>query len=383
MWDWFKARSDKLARLAGAGVSSLLILLIGYAGWTVLPHRIAVDSGEVYSEAGQTGANARIIPVFVMRPDHSVVRHGTALLEAGGRVSVNLFASTASEQPQATDALLFQPTVAVLWAVAPENARAELKDSFDQVQKQAGSSIEALITSDVFTTVYRPVLRAILTDAVTRAWEDAKTQSTFSELLATSDSAFKDKLGEGLETILISRVKDAVWDMLETNWLNAFGMPFGYDLDYTPVSRAVATTLLDPRLQKTLVEFGSERLGTSEARRLAERVVVGAFETLMSDRRVPDVVMAMLWDPRLRDLVHPFTEAAVALGGALPRDLGGVGTGATLNPLAAHVFKAILLGQPTPLILFVTPEERARIERLAPNAAKFLRRTAAETEGTT
>jgi hypothetical protein len=48
--------------------------------------------------------------------------------------------------------------------------------------------------------------------------------------------------GQGMETIVMSRVRDAVWDMLETNWLNAFGVPLGYDLDYTPVTRAVATT---------------------------------------------------------------------------------------------------------------------------------------------
>jgi hypothetical protein len=374
MREWFSERSGRLARLASVGASVLLILTIGYAGWIVIPRTILVDSGEAYREVGQTsGAGPRLVPVFVMRPDHTVVRHGSAILEADGRVSVNLFASTASEEPQATDALLFEPTVAVLWAAAPEKSRADLKQRFEDVQQQAAHALEALITSDVFTNLYRPVLRSILTDAITHAWEDAKTKSAFSDVLASSDAAFKDKLGQGMEAIVISRVKDAVWDMLETNWLNAFGVPLGYDLDYTPVTRAVATTLLDPRLQQTLVEFGSERLGTSEARRLAERIVVGAVEALMSDHRIPDVVSAMLWDARLRELVHPFTDAAVGLGAALPRDLAGLGATATLNPLAAHVFKAILLGQHTPLILFVTPEERGHIERLAPNAAKLLR----------
>lgn len=382
MRKWFSERGSGLARWASAGVSVLLILLIAYAGWTVIPHAVAIDSGEVYQEAGRQSTDApRVIPVFVMRPDHSVVRHGTAILEANGRVSVNLFASTASEELQATDALLFEPTVAVLWAVAPDKARIDLKQRFEDAQQQAAKSIEALITSDVFTNLYRPVLRSILTDAVAHAWEDVKTRSAFSDLLSNSDAAFKLKLSQGMETIVVGRVRDAVWDMLETNWLNAFGVPLGYDLDYTPVSRAVATTLLDPRLQQTLMEFGTERLGTDEARRLAERIVIGAVETLMSDRRIPDVVSAMLWDPRLRELVRPFTDAAVGLGAALPRDLGGLGATATLNPLAAHVFKAVLLGQHTPLILFVNPEERARIERLAPSAAKRLR--AAGTENAT
>src|SRR5262249_3495116 len=329
-----------------------------------------------YQEAGREAANGpRIIPVFVMRPDHSVIRHGTAILEADGRLSVNFFSSTAGLQRQATEGLLFAPTIAVLWAVASETARGELKQRFTDVQKQATSTVEKLITSDVFTNVYRPALRAILTDAVAHAWEDTKARSAFSELLSSSDAAFRAKLSQGLETIVIARIRDAVWDMLETNWLNAFGVPLGYDLDYTPVTRALATTLLDPRLQQTLMEFGSERLGTDEARRLAERIVIGAAEKLMSDQRIPDVVTAMFWDPRLRELVRPFTDATVALGAALPRDLGGLGATAALNPLAGHVFKAVLLGQHTPLILFVTPEERARIERLAPNAAKRLNPT--------
>jgi hypothetical protein len=377
MREWLSERGSGLARLASAGVSFLLILLITYAGWTVVPHTGAIASGEVYQETGRGSAEApRVVPVFVMRPDHSVVRHGTAILDANGRVSINLFASTASEQPQATEALLFEPTVAVLWAVSSETARGELKQRFDDVQKQATESVEKLITSDVFTNVYRPVLRAILTDAVAHAWEDAKTRSAFSSLLSSSDAAFREKLGQGMESIVMDRVRGAVWDMLETNWLNAFGVPLGYDLDYTPVTRAVATTLLDPRLQQTLMEFGTERLGTDEARRLAERVVIGAVEALMGDRRIPDVVSSMLWDPRLRELMHPFTDAAVALGSALPRDLGGLGSTASLNPLAAHVFKAVLLGQHTPLILFVTPEERDRVERLAPNSAKRLRAAA-------
>lgn len=373
MRQWLRERGNGLARIAGAGISFLLIMIITYAGWTVIPQAVAIDSGEVYQEVGREGADApRIIPVFVMRPDHTVIRHGAAIIEANGRLSINFFKSTASLQRQASEGLLFAPTIAVLWAVASESARGELKQRFEDVQTQATTAVERLITSDVFTNVYRPALRAILTDAVAHAWEDVKTRSAFSELLARSDTAFREKLSNGLETIVIGRIRDAVWDMLETNWLNAFGVPLGYDLDYTPVTRAVATTLMDPRLQQTLMEFGTERLGTDEARRLAERIVIGAVEKLTGDQRIPDVVTSMLWDPRLRDLVRPFTDAMVALGAALPRDLGGLGSTATLNPLAGHVFKAVLLGQHTPLILFVTPEERARIERLAPNAAKRL-----------
>jgi hypothetical protein len=308
-----------------------------------------------------------------MRSDQSVVRHGTAILGGDGQVSVSLFASTASEQPDATEALLFQPTVAVLWAAAPDKSRDELKQHFESLQVEAAHSFETLITSDVFTNLYRPVLAAILTDAVRQAWEDNKTQSALSDLLGSSDSAFREKMRDGLEDIVLSRIKDGVWDMLQANWLNALGVPLGYDLDYTPVTRAIGATLQDPRLQQTLMEFGSERLSTVQARKLAERIVIGVVESLINDRRVPEVVSAMFWDPRLREMARPFTDAAAGLGAALPRDLGGLGTkSSSLNPLAAHIFKSLLLGQHTPLILFVTPEERTRLEHLVPDATRLL-----------
>jgi hypothetical protein len=230
-----------------------------------------------------------------------------------------------------------------------------------------------VITSDVFTNSYRPVLRASLTEVVSRAWEDPETQAAMEELLVSSDAEFKRVLQGDLKAIVVGRINDAVWQMLEANWLNAFGMPFGYGLDYTPVLEAVTATLVDARVQKSFMAFGSERLGTEEARRLAERIAVGVADALMRDQRVPKIVNQMFWDPQLRTLLDPFMEAVTSLIGALPRNLGGLGSESSLNPLAAHVFKAMALGERTPLVLLVTPEDRDRIERLESDAATLLK----------
>jgi hypothetical protein len=351
-----------------------LVLAIGYAGWAIVPRSSAEEAARLYEDASRPAAAVpRLLPVFVMRANHTVIRHGTAVLEADGRFSVRIFSSAVASQPEATDALLFDPNFSVLWAAASDESRSELKERLNTVQDEGARAIESIITSDVFTRSYRPVLRAILTDAVSQAWEDPKTQAAFQDVLVSSDAAFKERLRAGVEAIVIARVNDAVWDMMQSNWLNALGVPLGYSLDYTPILRAVQATFLDPRLQQVFMQFGNERLSTDEARRLAERIVIGVVDALMRDRRVPNIVSEMIWDPRLRELVAPFTDAAVALGTALPRDLGGLGAATSLNPLAAHVFKSILLGQHTPLILFVTPAERQKIERLEPDAARLLR----------
>lgn len=370
---WVVLRNGPLARLSRVLASCLLVAGFVYAGWTVLPR--AAASGQLYdgSTPDLTAAGPRAIPVFVMRADRSVVRHGTAELESDGRLHVRIFDSAVGKEPSATDALLFRPNLAVLWAAASDASRDELKVRIDAVQDEAARAVERVITSDVFTDVYRPVLRAILTDAVSSAWEDPRTQAALEALLANSEAALERLLHQDLQPILVDRVKDAVWEMLEANWLNSFGVPFGYGLDYAPVLRTISGTLSDPRVQRTLAAFVSQELDTDEARRLAERIVIGTMDALLRDRRAPEVAREMASDPRLRDMMRPFSDAVVALVSATPRHLGGLGTESSLNPLAAHVFRSMVLGQGTPLVLFMTPQDRLRIERLEPDTATFLR----------
>jgi hypothetical protein len=88
MREWFSQRGSGLARLASAGVSFLLILTITYAGWSVVPHAVAVDSGEVYQETGgnrlmhrtpfRSSSCVRITRSFVTAPPSSRRTGGSA-----------------------------------------------------------------------------------------------------------------------------------------------------------------------------------------------------------------------------------------------------------------------------------------------------------------
>jgi hypothetical protein len=375
MRTWSISGNERLARIASVVVSFVLGLGIVSAGWLVLPGPAAGNAERLYEGPSPAEATSapQLLPVFVMRPDHSVIRHGVAIWQSNGVFTVRVFPSTEYDEPLASDALLFEPSMAVLWAAATDSSREELKRRLNALQEEAAKAIETVITSDVFTNSYRPVLRASLTEVVSRAWEDPETQTAVEELLLSSDAEFKRVVQGDLKAIVVGRINDAVWQMLEANWLNALGMPFGYELDYTPVLEAVTATLVDPRFQKSFIAFGSERLGTEEARRLAERIAIGVADALMRDQRVPKIVNQMFWDPQLRRLLDPFMEAVASLIGALPRHLGGLGSESSLNPLAAHIFKAMALGERTPLILLVTPEDRDRIERLESDAATFLK----------
>jgi len=375
----FKAPSFKLPayRLspgmewAGALLMSLAIIFgFVWAAWWVLPHAPRNDQILFFREPGPLNPDvwAGPVPVFVMRPDHSVIRHGTASLY-DGKIRVELFSTTAGEYTDATQALLSDPSIGILWGAATETSQNELRRRISAVQDEAALAIERVITSQVFTADYRPVLRAMLTDAVSKAWRDPRTQVALEGLLANAQPALRRALRGEVQEIMVSRLQTAVWEMLRANWANALGMPFGYQLDYEPAIRAMTLTLSDPRVQQVMVEFGRTQLETAEARQMAERIAIGVIDALMRDRRVPAVVTQMFWDPRLRTMLRPFTDSAFNLLGALPQHLGGLGAQSSLNPLAAHVFKAFAVASRVPLILLVTPEDKARLQRVEGDTA--------------
>ncbi len=367
------SESELLARATSGLISGILILGFAVAGWSIVPHAAATDYSRIYQdELPGLVALPDEVPVFVMRRDRSVIRHGSATSAPGDRLRVDIFRSVADEAPDATEALLFQPTLEVLWLVANEESQAELRRLLGALQEEGAGAIEAVIMSDIFNHTYRPMLRSLLSDAVSRAWEDEQTQDAFADLLRTSDTAMRQVLRGEIEAILTSRVKEALWATVQANWTNVIGVPFGYELDYAPVVSAVTAVLQDPLVHQKFVTFGRERLTTDEARRLAERLAIGLIDSLLRETRLPKVASEIMWDPRLRNILHPFSESAMNLVSALPRNLGGLGKDSSLNPLAAHIFKALVLGRHTPLVMFVTPQDRTRMEQLSPDAMRFL-----------
>lgn len=376
--------SLRMQYAGGVVVSAAIIAGFVGAAWRVLPHAPSEARVLYFREPKPaTITYSGTVPVFVMKPDHSVVRHGTAEMGAGGLIRVDPFPSTINEYGNATEAILADPSLGILWAAATDTSQAELRHRIRLVQDMAAQTIERIITSDVFTNDYRPVLRAMLTDAISTAWRDPRTQKAVQGLLANAEPTLRRSLNGEVREILVSRLSAAIWQMLRANWANAFGVPFGYDLDYEPAIRAMTETLADPRLQQVLLGFGRAQLETPEARQLAERLVIGTVDTLMRDRRVPATVSQMFWDVRLRAMLRPFSNSLFALASALPQHLGGLGSESTLNPLAAHVFKAFAVASRTPLILLVTPKDLERLQTMESDTAVTLQPVAAGPGGAT
>jgi len=276
---------------------------------------------------------------------------------------VDPFDSMDGEQSGEMEPLLFESGLPVLWAAMSAASQDELNSRIGLVQEEGARAVNRVITSKVFVEVYRPRLSAMLAQSLAAAWEDPRTQAISQAFLTDSDPVLRAFIAEDIKEILLDRLSATLWEMARTNWANALGLPLGYELDYTPVVEAVTGVLKDPAIRQTLLEFGSERLASPEMRQFLEHMAISMIDGMLKDSGFPALVAEMTGDTRLRDLLRPFGEAVTSLAGSLPRLLGGLGGQSSLNPLAAHVFRAFALGVESPLVLYVTPDDRRRITR--------------------
>lgn len=356
-------RTRPFGRGVGLLVSCLLISGFLYAGSIVIP-RAGGAEPLVYALPEPVSFRRRSLPVFIMRKDRSVVRHGTAEFAPGDHVLVDIFDSVNTEQPEKMEALLFDSGIPVLWAAVSNASQEELSRRISLVQEEGATAVKRVATSQVFIEDYRPRLSAMLAQSLAAAWKNPGTQASFKAFLEDSDPVLRAFVANSVRQILLERLGATLWKMAQTNWTKAFGLPFGYELDYGPVLEEVFGLLKDPDIRRMLLAFGNERLASPEARRLIEHMAIITIDGLLKDPRFPALITEMAGDERLRDMLRPFGEAVASLAGNLPRLLGGLGNENNLNPLAAYVFRAFALGVESPLILYVTPDERRRIARL-------------------
>lgn len=368
------AGGERKAKIIGLLASLACMAGFVLAGWSILPQSQGRGEVKVYM-APQMPLNlskSGTIPVFVMRDDRSAIRHGLATPLAGGLIEVEFFRDTRPRFAAATDALLFEPGLPVLWAVASDASHEELQARARAVQDEVGRTLERVMGSSVFNREYRPVLRAILTDAVASAWQDDRAKAALENIVRSADPIMREMLRTEAGQVLQDRLSVAFWEFLKANWTGPIELLMGGELDYAPLTEGLVEVFHDPTFQESLVALGTHVLEAHESRVLAERLVIGTVDALLRDGRVPEVAATLISDVRFHDAVRPLSEVLFTLATAIPRHLGGLGRERTLNPLAAHVFKAMTLNTRTNLIMFVTPENRARIEVSDPAAAILL-----------
>src|SRR5690606_35521092 len=102
-----------------------LIAVFVYLGFGIVP-RAGVASPELYRSSYELSFKRKNLPVFIMRDDRSVVRHGTARIGGDGMIEVELFGSTRMTGASPMDALLFESGLPALWAAVSDSSQAEL-----------------------------------------------------------------------------------------------------------------------------------------------------------------------------------------------------------------------------------------------------------------
>lgn len=363
-------------RIVGYLISAVLIAALILVGLHVLP--LGARGGDVAHFVAPPGqlymSQAGTIPVFVMRPDREVVRHGVARPVAGGLLRVEFYETPLPAFERTSEALLVEPGLSVLWVTATPANRKRLRQRIERLQDQVGLTIERVARSDAFARTYKPRLRDILSEAVIRAWREPRSQAVVDRLMKRGVPALRETMAGEAGDVLREHLGDAVWDMLKANWRRAFGVVLGGKLDYSPVNAALVEAWRDPRLRSAVRDLGTRLLALPESRQLSERLAVSLADTLVRDARLAQVIADMTADQRLIDEVRPLSQAFYDLAGAVPANLAGLGGENDVSPLAAHVFKSLGLDSRIDLILFVTSAHEARFAEEAADAYRSLRR---------
>lgn len=363
-------------RIVGYLISAALIAALVVVALHVMP--LGVRGGQAAHFVLPPGrlymTEAGTMPVFVMRPDRSVVRHGVARPTSSGLLRIDFYETPLPAFERTTEALLVEPGLSVLWVTATPENRHRLRQRIGRLQDQVGLTIERVVRSEAFARTYKPRLREILSEAIVRAWREPRSQAIVERLMKRAVPAVREAMAGEAGEVLRGHLNRAIWGMLKANWSRAFDAVLGGKLDYSPINEAIVETWRDPRLRAVVRDLGTRLLEMPESRQLSERLAVSLADTLVRDARLAEVIADMTSDQRLIEEVRPLSQAFYDVAGAVPANLAGLGGQSDISPLAAHVFKSLGPAARTDLVLFVTPTHEARFAEEAADSYRALRR---------
>ena len=360
------SRNALFGRPATVAASLALGALFLSAGWSTLPtrHAAATVSYELAAPLDGMASGSLTLPVFLMQPDHSTLRCGTALLQRDGRVDITLFDPSDPRLIQGSEALLFNTEFRVLWLLATDEERTQLWRGFEEVGRGLRTAIDAILQSPEFTGEYHNELQEIGRMAIEEAWRAPSTRATYEDFMRSAEPMLQDTVGRDLKAIALKQAEPLVWNLIGAN-VGAVMDPFSsQSWDLSPVDQAIEAILREAR-ERGLVQRAVQRLAESwQAKAFLKTFAGNVVDALAHQPRLREVAGRMVNDPRLGAYLKPVAGPAADLARLAPDLLFGVQAGADLNALAAHTFQGFLTGRGGPFIVLMGARQREEILRL-------------------
>lgn len=363
-------------RWAAGAASGLLLLSSALAAASVFPFLTGVPAVTgVYRPAG-TPPGKTLIPgetlmVYDVMAAPKTRRSGAATVRPDGALNLTRYdgrnAPAGREEP-----VLLVANVRALWVLASDAEREDLHRALNAFAGALGKAARDALTSPEFEKEYRPVLTAAVRRAAAGAWASPPVRDALNDLVRVSRPAVNQLTADVLRPALMERLQPALWAAVKDNTARLLDVFSGFQFDFGQIERATTAALGDPRVLRAAEETLGVVAGTPQMRILIERFTAEAADRLGKDKELVAALSRMMSDGRLAEYLAPVGDPGLALARTAPRALAQLDEKADLNSLAADIFKSQARGQSGHLVVFMSAEDRRRIQAIDPTAAVSL-----------
>lgn len=359
----------QVSAVASLGLLSLFLS----AGWAVLPSRHLIPTWSYrLQDPRDLAAENGTVPVFLMRADRSTLRAGVAHAKADGRIDVTLYDPSDPRLIQGSEGLLFNGDLRVLWLLASDEERAQLRQGLDALGRGLRDAVEAVLRSPEFADDYRTPLKELGRNAIDTAWHDPDTKAAYDELLRSAEPVLREAIGFDLKPIVLKRIEPLVWNLLGANVGALFDVFHPPAWDITPLEQALEAIQRDVRERGIVEKTGQRILSSWQVKAFLQTFAGTVMDAIARDPGIKEVLGRLFTDPRLGAYLKPASQPASDLARLAPAVLFGVRPQTDLNAIAAFTFRGFITGRPGQLIILMSPQHREEMLRLDRYSPKLL-----------
>jgi len=344
---------------------ALLALFLG-VGWSSLPADLAGAQGAMrLRDQRAPGANF-VTQVFVLRPDGSAVRFGNAEMEAAGFVRVGVYDPLDPLLVQATAAVSLPGDARLLWLLAAPQERQTLRDKVAALVLGLSASVDDIARSPIFQSDYRDPLLQILRNAMQAAWQAARDNGAWQDLLRSYEPILRGVASRELRPIIERHFQGVALRMLRANTLTIID-PFHHrPWNTEPIEQALEESIDEIRDRHLPEQTAMQLLDTPQSAAFVRAFIGVAGEKLAHDVALQDLIAQMVYDPRLRRYMDPAIDRLLDLGRTAPRLLVNAHASADLNLAAAAALRTMISGRPDRIVVLMSPRQRDELMALDP-----------------
>jgi hypothetical protein len=351
-------------------ISLVLVVVFAILGWSVLPMR-ATGGLTLKDPTGDTDHIG--VPVFALHQDGVATLFGEAMHAADGGIQVTLYDKTDPILLSATQAISLPGDLRLLWLLASEDERRQLRDMLSAMIIGASDTAFAILQSPDFASDYRPSLVDAIQSAMLAAWQGARTQKAWTELLQACEPPLREVAVREIRPIVARRF-DGVPSRLLYDNLGRFIPVFGsgqWDLD--AAEQAIQASIAEVR-GRGIPERALQRLFMlREVRQFLQIFLATTITQLMHDPVLPTLVARLSTDTRFRPALAHIADPAAMLARTAPRLMVSLHGSTDLNLVASHVIHTMAAGRTDRVIVLMSDAQYHEIDAIDPGVARQLR----------